>query len=146
MIWRAEMMFTEEVITLLYKKAVEEGCPEDTIQNIAKASDMDPEEIKKILKDKGVLKMTENVQKTTDNVLKEADSVQNGEDSGKNTNKSVNPFDSGVMLPIPDCIKNLIIQRLDYIDEQVRMREQEILKLNQEHHAISNYMKGIKET
>lgn len=153
------MLIEKEMIIDLYKEALENGDPVKQIKSLAKANNVKATFIKKILSDAG-LEVPEHIptgpmKKTP--VIEAADPVP-GEAGYKERKAAVinEDFEEAVQdmiakseeenkavertLPIPDAVRECLMEGLDKIDAEIQTCQKRISFLENKYRTIASYL------
>ena len=135
------MILSRETIVSLYNEAVENGDPGRQIRSLAKTCGVPESEIRKILIESDVLEEKKRGPKRKEEAIEDNNEADNMSQEPSEAKEEPKEPQEAAGLPIPDAVKECLIEGLEKIEIDIQKRQEEIRKLEARYETIAKYLK-----
>lgn len=135
------MILSKETIVRLYNEAVENGDPQAQIRSLAKTNGVPESEIREILIEADVLEEKKRGRKRKEEATTDTIEVNEATSEPPGDKEEYKELYVAAGLPIPDAVKECLIEGLEKIELDIQKRQEEIRKLEARYETIAKYLK-----
>lgn len=135
------MILSKETIVRLYNEAVENGDPQAQIRSLAKTNGVPESEIREILIEADVIETKKRGRKGKEEAVEANNEADNMPQEPSEIKEEPKEPHEAAGLPIPDAVKECLIEGLERIEMDIQKRQEEIRKLEARYETIAKYLK-----
>ena len=135
------MILSRETIVSLYNESVENGDPQAEIRSLAKTCGVPESKIREILVEADVLETKKRGPKKKEEAIENNNEADNMPQEPSEIKEEPKEPHEAAGLPIPDAVKECLIEGLEKIEIDIQKRQEEIRKLEARYETIAKYLR-----